>query len=121
MAVNIIDITDDLMTVKFSGTLAHAELVTLQFSIARLMSEMGMIRFLGILENFQGWAKDGNWGDISFESEHDTGMEKMALVGDRKWEELVRIFTGQGARPFPIRYFLPEEMNEARRWLAEPA
>lgn len=121
MAVDIVEIVDDLMTVRISGTLAHAEFTAIQVMAARLMEDVGMIRFLGIMDDFEGWARDGEWGDASFEAEHDSGMEKMALVGEGKWEELVRIFTGQGTRPFPIRYFLPTELAEARQWIDEPA
>ena len=45
----------------------------------------------------------------------------MAIVGDAKWEELTSIFTARGLRPFPIEYFLPDELEKAREWIALPA
>jgi hypothetical protein len=43
----------------------------------------------------------------------------MAIVGDKKWEDLVLIFASKGLRRFPIEYFEPAESPRARAWLAE--
>ena len=44
----------------------------------------------------------------------------MAIVGERKWEDLALLFTAKGLRPFPIEYFEPKTMTEAQDWLARP-
>lgn len=43
----------------------------------------------------------------------------MAIVGDKKWEDLALIFTAKGLRKFPIEYFEPAQIAHARAWLAE--
>jgi hypothetical protein len=73
---------------------------------------------LVLAENFRGWAQGGNWGDLSFQVEHDKHIEKLAIVGDKKWEDLALIFVAQGLRPFPVEYFQPTELSKARAWLA---
>ena len=42
----------------------------------------------------------------------------MAIVGDRKWEDLSLLFTAKGLRAFPIEFFAPEQMSAAQDWLA---
>ena len=121
MPVSIVEVVDDLMTARISGLLRQEELAAVQMKAASLIQQVGMVRFLVLVEDFEGWDKEGDWGNVWFQSEYDEGIEKMALVGDIKWEELARIFTGQGARRFPIRYFLTEEIDAARKWIAEPA
>ena len=85
------------------------------------MKEHGKVRILVVAENFEGWQRGGNWGDISFQLEHDAEIERMAIVGDRKWEDLTLVFAAKGLRKFPIEYFEPGELSRARAWLAEPA
>jgi len=43
----------------------------------------------------------------------------MAIVGDKKWEDLTLLFTAKGLRKFPIEYFEPAAIAKARAWLAE--
>ncbi len=121
MAVELVGVVDDLMTARISGLLREEELTALQMRAAEMIQRTGMVRFFVIVEEFEGWAKEGDWGNVWFQSEYDEGIEKMAIVGDMKWEELARVFTGQGARRFPIRYFSTEEIDAAREWIAEPA
>jgi hypothetical protein len=42
----------------------------------------------------------------------------MAIVGEERWRDLTLLFTSQGLRPFPIEFFTPERLAEARVWLA---
>jgi hypothetical protein len=41
---------------------------------------------LVIVENFKGWERGADWGDRDFFVEHDHQIEKIAIVGDPKWE-----------------------------------
>jgi hypothetical protein len=43
----------------------------------------------------------------------------MAIVGEKKWEDLTLMFVAKGLRSFPIEYFQPVELARARAWLAE--
>jgi hypothetical protein len=121
MAASIVEVVDDLITVHISGLLTHDELAAVQKAIVQQLHHAGMVRVLVLTEHFAGWEKGGNWGDISFQADHDGDIEKMAIVGDAKWEELTSIFTARGLRPFPIEYFLSDELDKAREWIALPA
>ena len=41
----------------------------------------------------------------------------MAIIGDKRWEELAMIFVASGLRIFPIEYFATGELDMARDWL----
>jgi hypothetical protein len=118
MAAEILSHADGVMTLKVSGTLTQAELAKLQASAAAIIGGGGKWRVLVLTENFAGWERGGAWNDFSFQAEADAGIEKMAIVGARKWEELALMFTAKGLRKFPIEYFEPSQMAAARSWLA---
>lgn len=117
MSAEIIESTGGIVTARISGKLTQPELTALQAAATELIRKHGKIRFLVIAEDFQGWEKEGDWGDISFQLENDVHIVRMALVGEKKWESLALVFTAQGLRQFPIEYFAPTELTLARAWL----
>ncbi|MDT4290342.1 STAS/SEC14 domain-containing protein [Methylomonas sp. MO1] len=119
MSAEIISQFDGIVTVKITGKLTHAELTALQQEAFGIIGREGGIRVLIIYEDFQGWAKEGDWDDVSFQTKSDPYINKMALVGDKQWEELALMFTGQGFREFAIEYFEPDELDKAQAWLKE--
>ena len=77
------------------------------------------MRILILTQNFQGWGAGGeDWGDLSFQDEHDPLIEKLAIVGEDRWEDLALMFVSKGLRRFPVEYFQPTELTRARAWLA---
>jgi hypothetical protein len=77
------------------------------------------MRLLVLTDDFQGWEQAGDWGDLSFMLQNDPFMEKMAIVGDKKWQDLAVIFAGKGFRHCLVEYFPPEEAAKAQAWLME--
>jgi hypothetical protein len=96
--------------------LAQPELAALQQSAAGVIRQHGHVRILVIAEDFLGWQKGGDWDDLSF-MENDPYIRKIAIVGDKKWEELTLLFTAQTTRTFPIEYFQPADLAQAKDWL----
>lgn len=117
MPHEIIGTSGNVIAARVIGKLKHSDLSKLQSSAIDLIQRHGRIRMFVIAENFQGWAESGDWGDVSFQMRYDKNIEKIALVGDRKWEDLVSAFVGKGIRSVDIRYFNPSEIDEARTWI----
>ena len=90
----------------------------MQKAAGAIFAAGGKWRILVLTENFKGWERGGSWDDFSFQSDQDVHIERMAIVGERKWEELTLLFTAKGLRKFPIRYFSPAQAAEAHAWLA---
>ena len=119
MSAEIIEVLGDLVTCKVTGRLTSAELQALQQATAPIIQSKGQVRLLILVEDFQGWERGAAWEDFSFQEENDSHIERMALVGDKKWEELAAAFIGKGLREFPIEHFGPSEAGEALRWLGK--
>ena len=118
MSYQILDNSDGIVTVRLSGTLKYAEYAEGQKRLGEIIRQQGKMRGLILLENYLGNEKEGDWGDVSFQAEYDPYIEKMAIVGDRKWEAATLMFTGKGVRRVPIEYFEPGDLAKAKAWLA---
>lgn len=118
MSAEIVDVTGGILTSRFTGRLKYSELQDMQKRAGEIIREQGKVRMLGILDNFAGLDKAGDWGDISFQVEFDDFIEKIAIVGDKKWHDAAVIFTGKGVRRIPIEFFETAELDKAKSWIA---
>ena len=58
------------------------------------------------------------WEDTKFAIKHFADIERLAMVGEKKWQQRMATF----CKPFTkatIRYFDRADAAEARKWLAE--
>jgi hypothetical protein len=117
MSASNIDVLGDLLTWTVTGQLTQHDLAEAQRQVAELMRSQPRVRLLVIVQDFQGWQRGDDWEDLTFQNEHDAQIERMAIVGEKKWEELTGAFVGKGFREFPIAYFAPTELAQARAWL----
>jgi hypothetical protein len=118
MSAEVVNVSEGVMTVRFSGKLKLPELRAVQKAAEEVIEKKGKMRVLCLVEDFLGWEKSDGWGDISFQAKYDPFIEKIAIVGDRKWEELTLVFTCKGIRRVPIEYFAPTDLAKAHAWLA---
>lgn len=107
------------LALKISGTLRHAELREAQRVATKLIADAGKVAILVVLDGFAGWERGGEWGDVSFLVEHDSDIEKVAIVGEERWRDEVLVFTAAGLRRSPVRYF--NDLASARAWLSVKA
>jgi hypothetical protein len=119
MACEIVEREAGLITVKISGRLKRSELAQAEKIAIESMRSGNKVRFLLITENFQGWNHVGEWGDLSFQARYDEQIEKIAIVGEKRWKELAEVFAGKGHRSVDIRYFTPDQAALARVWITQ--
>ena len=117
MPVDIIDVAGKLLQVKIRGVLQKADHERIIRIAKEAIAREGKIKALIIAEGFEGWARHGDWGDVSFMMEEGQHIEKMAIVGDEKWRDDTLAFTAKGFRPTAIEFFAPSRLDEARTWL----
>jgi|SRR3954470_15184609 hypothetical protein len=121
MSAEVINESDGVLTVRFTGKLKLAELQAAQQKAAEIIERTGKVRIFCIAEDFLGWEKcGGDWGDLSFQAKCDPFIEKIAIVSDKKWEDMALLFLAKGIRKVPIEYFSPAETSRARAWLTAP-
>lgn len=121
MSVELVSVQDGLATFRVSGLLTYPELLTFQAAAADFMRQNGKMSFLVLVHDFEGWAVEGDWGDLSFMSEFDPLMKKMAIVVDPKWKDLTLIFAGKGLRQCLVECFAPGESAKALAWVRASA
>ena len=119
MSIEIVNASKGVLTFKVTGQLNQAEFAAAQKRAGEIIRQQGKVRLLVLIENFVGMEKAGDWGDVSFQADYDAFIEKLAIVGDRKWEDVALLFTGKGVRRVPIEYFPPADLAKARTWLAD--
>lgn len=118
MPCKIIESSGNLIRVRITGELTKTELDRIQAVAAEVIKREGKIKILVFLEEFLGWERGADWEDVDFQGEHDRDIEKIAIVGDEKWRNLVLAFTGKPFRPVAIAYFIPSQLDQARAWIA---
>jgi hypothetical protein len=111
--------TNDICVLRISGILKRSEFGAEQTALARHIDTGSKPRLLVILENFEGWERGADWNDLDFMLSHSGEISKIAIVAEPRWETLALAFAGAGVRRAPVKFFPPNELDQARRWLAE--
>lgn len=105
-----------LLEVQLSGKLVKEDYALFVPTVERLIKEHGKIRMLVKMLDFHGWTAGALWEDIKFDAKHFNDIERIAIVGETKWEHGMAIF----CKPFTsakIRFFDCAVGNEALVWL----
>jgi len=105
--------------IDVSGLVQKSELENVQGAIAQEIARIGKVRLLFVLDQFKGWEKSSDWGDMDFYETHGQDIERIAIVGEEKWRDDALMFALADLRKAPTRYFLPAEFEQARTWLAQ--
>jgi hypothetical protein len=107
-----------ILEVRVTGKLHGEDYQHFVPAFERLVQQHGKIRVLFEMVDFHGWECSAMWEDIKFDLKHLKDIERLAMVGDKKWEHGMSVF----CRPFTsaaIRYFDHTAIEQARHWLAE--
>ena len=107
-----------ILVVHVSGKLAKADYDHFVPEFERLVRQYGKLQLLFDMTGFHGWEAGALWDDFKFDLKHFTDIERLAMVGDKKWERGMAVF----CKPFTkatIRYFDHAEAAKAGMWLGE--
>lgn len=80
------------------------------------IEEFGKIRVLFLLLGFRGWDAGTLWSDLGGDWPHFHSIERLAVVGESKWEKGMTKFI----EPFEqatVEYFEQRELERAREWV----
>ncbi|MAT14686.1 MAG: STAS/SEC14 domain-containing protein [Planctomyces sp.] len=106
----------NLVELEITGKLTEEAYETFVPLIEQKIREHGKIRMVVILTDFYGWDAAALWEDLKFDAKHYSDLERLAIVGDSKWEAGMAKF----CKPFTrakIKYFDLADFNEAREWI----
>jgi hypothetical protein len=105
---------------KMSGKLHDEDYHQFVPVVEAAIGAHGKVRLLAQFHDFHGWDLHALWDDTRFSMKHCADIERIALVGEKKWEEwMARI-----CKPFTmakIRYFDVSEVEAAWDWISAVA
>ena len=108
---NVVDVT-------LSGKLHREDYASFVPEVERLVKEHGKVRMICRLTDFHGWTMGAVWEDIKFDWRHFSDIERVAFVGDKRWEAGMATF----CKPFTratVRYFDAADAEQAVEWIHE--
>ncbi|HEX5220354.1 MAG TPA: STAS/SEC14 domain-containing protein [Verrucomicrobiae bacterium] len=104
-----------LVEMHLSGKLTREDYEHFVPEIERLVRDHGKLHLLVDMQGFHGWTAGALWEDLKFDVRHFSDIERVAMVGEKKWQKGMSQF----CRPFTaakLRYFDHAEMDAAREW-----
>jgi hypothetical protein len=107
-----------MFAVQISGILAKADYQHFVPAFGRLVQQHAKLRVLFDLTSFDGWNATGLWDDIKFNHKHSANLERLAMVGDKKWRHGMATFCKSFANA-TTRHFSHAGGTKAREWLSE--
>ena len=105
-----------LLNVHVSGKLTATDYEHFVPEFDRLVDEHGKLRVLFDMTDFHGWDVGALWADTKFGVKHFSDIERIAMVGETKWQHGMATF----CKPFTkakVQYFDHAKATEARSWL----
>ena len=105
-----------VLVVHVSGKLVKADYEHFVPEFERLIRQHGKLCLLFDMTGFHGWEASAAWEDFKFGIEHFADIERLAMVGEKQWQQGMAIF----CKPFTkamVRYFDHADAAEAQKWL----
>jgi hypothetical protein len=118
MIEQLTGLPDNALGFKMSGKLHDEDYKTFVPLVDAAIAKHGKVRLLAQFHDFRGWDAHALWDDIKFSTTHCTKVERIALLGEKNWEQ----WMAKVCKPFTmakIEYFDAPEIDEARAWLVE--
>lgn len=105
-----------LVGFKLCGKLRDEDFKQFVPTMETILTSEGKVRLFVQLEDFHGCDLHAAWDEIKFALEHYSDFERIAVVGDQKWQEWIASFW----KPFTkakVNYFEHSEVDAAWAWL----
>ena len=105
-----------IVHVRLTGRLTAQDYERFAPEVERLIKQHGKVRVLMEMIDFHGWDPGALWEDIKFDARHFRDIERLAMVGETRWQAGMAAF----CKPFTsakIRYFEHGHETEARSWI----
>ena len=107
-----------IFVIKLSGKLTKQDYEHFVPEVESRIKQHGKLRMLVQMHDFHGWKAGALWEDIKFDLKHFAHIERLAMVGEKKWEAGMAAF----CKPFTtatVRYFDASQYDDAVAWLQE--
>ena len=109
--------SEDISVIRIKGVLTFDDQKEIEMKGRADIDRSQKVKVLILAEEFSGWGKEGDWGDLTYMYEYDPYIEKIAVVAEDKWKDQILMFIGAGRRQASVEFFFPDEEQDARNWL----
>ena len=100
-----------ILVVQVSGKLTAPDYAHFAPEFERLVRQHGKLRMLFDMTGFHGWEASALWEDIKFDAKHFADIERLAMVGEAKWQKGTSIFrTPYGFHIAELRRKIPADI-----------
>ncbi len=109
---------DNILTMHLSGKLTKDDYDRFVPEIESMIKAHDKVSILVVLDDFHGWTTAAAWEDAKFGLRHYSDVERMAMVGDKRWEKGMALLL----KPFTkakVKYFDISEIAAAKAWITE--
>ncbi|WP_440950804.1 STAS/SEC14 domain-containing protein [Methanosphaerula subterraneus] len=103
---------------KIVGNLEPSDYEKLEPEVKALVEKEGSLRLLFDLTGYEGGTVGGWIADYKFGREFQNKIEKVAVVGDKTWEEWLT-HLAQVVYAIDARFFQSSDISKAWAWLRE--
>lgn len=107
-----------VLILNLSGKLAKEDYAHFTPEVERAVKAHGKVRMQVRMHGFHGWTLGAMWEDVKFDLHHFSHIERLALIGEKRWEAGMAVF----CKPFTtakVRYFDESKADEASTWIHE--
>jgi len=107
-----------IVILNLSGKIAIEDYEYFTPHVERAVRAHGKVRMLVQMQDFHGWTLGAALKDKQFGLQHLSNIERLALVGETRWEVGMALF----CEPFTnakVRYFDETKADEATTWIYE--
>ena len=115
MSITFTKESDDLFVINVQGILTFEDLKEVENKVSEVIDRSQKTKLLVLAEEFSGWGKKGDWGDLTFMYEYDPHIEKIAVVTEANWKDEMLMYIGAGRRKAEVKFFFEDE--DAWDWL----
>lgn len=106
------------LEVHLTGKLLRGDFLEFIPAAERAIAQWGKFGIMVVMRNFEGCEVSALWEDIKWDARHYNDVERVALIGEKKWQAGMSKF----CQPFSgaeIRYFDVRDLEQARHWVEE--
>lgn len=109
---------DDIYRLEIRRLLRQTDLVRAEEALAAEITRIGPVKLLVVLNEFEGWERQGHWDHATFYVKHGDDIARIAIVGPGRWRDEMLMFSAAGLRKGPVEFFQEDATAEALAWLS---
>lgn len=116
--LQILDFTqDNVLATRAVGTVTDEDYEKIEPVIQEIVNDGKKIRWYYELQNDESWEPGAIWEDLKVDLKHSSDYEKVAVVGEKGWQEAIT----KAYSPFTkaeVKYFSLDDKEQAKDWIA---